>query len=90
MSGSVTSVFIVAVCALSVSACDAGRAGESAFNQRCLACHTLSEAGQRLAGRPARDCVEHLARFLALHHAPDPTERGAIVRYLDAQICRQR
>jgi mono/diheme cytochrome c family protein len=72
-----------------VSACDAHRAGENAFNQRCLGCHTLSEIEQRLAGRPAADCVRHLEPFLAQHHAPDPAEREAILAWLDARLCRQ-
>ncbi|HWQ37333.1 MAG TPA: hypothetical protein VNM24_01795 [Burkholderiales bacterium] len=76
--------------AMSAAGCADRRNDPAAFNERCLACHTLSEVGQRLAGRAGRECREHLLRVLARHHAPDRAERTRIVAYLDEQLCRPR
>jgi hypothetical protein len=60
------------------------------FTEACLTCHTLSEVGQRLAGRAGSQCVQYLERFLPQHHSPETGEREKVVVYLDAQLCRQR
>ncbi len=66
----------------------AGAEGKKLFNKRCGNCHKVGDVGQGLKGLTAEERTRHLDRFLAVHHAPDATERAAIIAYMNERLDR--